>query len=331
MKNFLKIFIPIVVLVIIGATAYQIRSDLGVQFAPAIENLQNNISAILPKPDPCSEPIPYTLGTFDTQFGISQDYFLIAISEAEAIWDKPFGKKFFVYMPKDSSSGVLKINLVYDDRQQATDKLASLGIVVEDNKTSYDSLKAKYATLQAEYLKEKDTFNTQVSAFNQKQTAYETEVNYWNGKGGAGVQEYNQIQADHLSLQAESKKLQSTQTNLNGMVDEINALVVALNHLVSVLNLSVEQYNTTDTSAMESFEEGVYISDGISRQINIYEFSNRTKLVRAIAHELGHSLGLGHVTDPNAIMYKLNQGNSLALTQADISELETACGIKQLQ
>jgi len=54
----------------VGLTVYHFRAPLEVQLAPAIQNIESNITAILPQPAPCSEPIPYTLGTFDTQFSI---------------------------------------------------------------------------------------------------------------------------------------------------------------------------------------------------------------------------------------------------------------------
>jgi len=150
LKRFLKIFIP---LLILGAIVYQFRAGLSAQFLPLWDNLG---SSIFPQA-PCSEPIPYTLDTFDTQFGISKDYFLSALLDAEAIWEKPFGKQFFNYAPMDSAPNVLKINLIYDYRQQATSKLASLGITVENTKTSYNTLKTKYAALTTEYNTEKQT------------------------------------------------------------------------------------------------------------------------------------------------------------------------------
>ena len=330
MKKFLKIFLAVCLLILIGAFVLRSQSKFSLQ-VPTLANLKNNIDSIF-APAPCSTPIPYTLGTFDTQFGISQADFLTALTEAQAIWEKPqgdyLGKELFTYVPNDSDPNALKINLVYDYRQQATSKLASLGIVVGNDQSSYDALKTQFTNLESTYNTEKSSFNTEVTDFNQKQDAYEAEVNSWNQKGGAPQADYDRLQATQVELKNESAQLQVTQSNLNNMIDEINAMVVVLNRLVATLNLSVDQYNSVNGTLGESFEEGVYVEDGASRHIDIYEYSNHDKLVRVLAHELGHALGMQHVTDPNAIMYKFNQSTSLALSQADINELKTVCEIK---
>ncbi|OGI64759.1 hypothetical protein A2642_03585 [Candidatus Nomurabacteria bacterium RIFCSPHIGHO2_01_FULL_39_10] len=169
MKNLIKV---LVFLAILGVVWYQFGG------------------AILSRFLSCKNPIVYTLGAFDTKFGISQKYFLSALADAEAIWEKPFGKELFAYKTDEKSDDSLKINLVYDYRQEATSKLASLGIVVEDSRDSYESLKSKLTVLKTEYEKAKNAFDGQVKIFNQKQLAYEEEVMSWNKKRG-GLRKIN--------------------------------------------------------------------------------------------------------------------------------------------
>lgn len=323
----MKKFLQILITVAIFAFVYHFRFEINQKLQPYTGNIGEKLG-LTSGINPCIEPATYTLGTFDTKFGISKEYFLDAIAEAEAIWEKPAGKNLFDYVPEGSPRD-LKVNLIYDYRQQATSKLSNIGIVVENNRASFESLKVKFDALKAEYEQAKQTFNIRVDAFNKKQQAYEKDVNYWNSRGGAPKEEFNKLEDRKEALQVESKKIQNLQNKINEQAEEINAMVVALNRLIASLNLSVEKFNSTNEARGESFEEGVYTSDGVNSEIDVYEFSNQDKLVRVLAHELGHALGLDHVDDPKAIMYELNQGNNMSLASSDIEELKSKCESKK--
>ncbi len=311
MRKFLKI---IVGFAIIGAFAYAYRSPL--------QALLTRFEGIYL---PCENPITYKIESFDTRFGISRDYFLSALRDAETIWEKPIDRELFAYEPK----GNLKIDLIYDYRQQATAKLQKLGLTVSDDRASYNTLKAKYDALKAVYALDKAAFEAKVSNYKARQSAYEKEVADWNARHGAPPKdEYDRLNANRIALNAEVAELNQLQTHLNEELDNINALIVVLNRLAVSLNLNVSKLNTVGETLGSEFEEGNYQSGPDGQQIDIYEFDNRTKLVRVLAHELGHALSLGHVDDPNAIMYRLNNGINGELTATDLAALKKLCGIK---
>lgn len=96
---------------------------------------------------PCVQPIHYSLGTFDTQFGLTKEDFLTRVKDAGAVWSKARGKELFVYDPQVS----FKVNLIYDSRQKVSTQNRTLVSSIDAIKERAESIKAEYTRLEAEY------------------------------------------------------------------------------------------------------------------------------------------------------------------------------------
>lgn len=273
---------------------------------------------------PCRNPIAYSIGTFDNRFGISKTDFLTAVKQAEDIWEKPIGVDLF----SAKSDGKLKINLLYDYRQNATKKLQTLGLSVDKGKASYDAIETRYTALKEQYLSDKNVLVSRIAILTDRQDAYNQNVVYWNKRHGVPEAEYNALQLEKQSIQTELNSINQMQDTLNVEVGDINTLANTLNLMAKELNLNVVNFNEIGNSLGDEFEEGLYKSGPDGESIDIYQYDSKARLVRVLAHELGHALGLDHLDNPKAIMYKLNQATNDKLTADDLSALKAHCGLK---
>ena|SRR3989338_5491050 len=272
----------------------------------------------------CARPIGYSIGSFDTRFGISKERFLKAINDAEAMWEVEIGKDLFAYSP----DGRMKINLVFDYRQEATNKMRAIGLIVADDQASYDTLTAKYRMLKREFEVQQASYSTLVAGIEKRSAAHNEEVAEWNRKKGAPRDVYTRLNEETDSLKRGVERIRDIEGDLRKLQGDINALVTVINQVANNINVSADEFNRIGKSQGEEFTEGLYTSDQTGQRIDIYQFNELAKLTRVLAHEFGHALSLEHLDDPKAIMYRLNQGANTSLTASDISALKKHCGIE---
>lgn len=270
----------------------------------------------------CKKTLQYSMGNFDSRFGITKEKFINTMKEAEAIWEEPIGLDLFNYNPNTQ----FKINLVFDERQKEVMDEKNTKEQLEKSELSLDVLEKEYDSLSSLYNQKLADYNNSLYSYEKRLDLYNSSVNYWNNWGGAPENIYYELEAEKQSLNLLEIETENKRINLNKLVDKLNLLAEKDSHLISRHNINVLTYNTRFGEAKE-FNQGDYGGN----EINIYQFSEIDELKLVLAHELGHALELDHVKNPESIMYYLMDKQNLAslqLTEGDIEALKIKCGLK---
>src|SRR4030066_96916 len=135
---------------------------------------------ILWKPKPCQNEITYRIGHVDERFGLTHEEFTIAVKLAAQMWEEPFSRQLF----REDDNGIIEINLVYDYRQEASDRLKKLNYKIERSLESYEELKTRLENLKTEYNQKKITLSVDFNTYKARVNAFNADNEFWRRRGG---------------------------------------------------------------------------------------------------------------------------------------------------
>ena len=275
-------------------------------------------------PSSCEKPITYRLGNIDERFNLSREEFRTAVNTAAGMWGKPLAHNLFI----EQTNGEVEINLVYDYRQEATDKLKSLHYKFDRSRANYEELKSRLEILRTQYNEQKSAFDSDLNAYNEKIKSFNAEIESWNRRGEVPDSIHTRLMNEKDQFIVWNDSLKRREEELKSLIDIINSIVVVINEIATNSNMDlVDQQNIGNTLGHQ-FCEGLYEYKKGKRSITIYQYDNEYRLVRVLAHEFGHALGLKHSKSSDAVMYPFIQSDSLALADDDVTALKGRCKIQ---
>jgi hypothetical protein len=269
----------------------------------------------------CTTPITYSIESVDDRFKVSKGDLVGYLVRAESVWETPLQRNLFDYV---AEGGAVSVTLKYDSRQAATDS----------NKATLEKLakiKSAFELTHVEF--NKIASSTEVDAarnvakfaeYKTLETAFNADISASNARGGASPEEYTSFDLRKAKLIEMFSSLKAEESVLNDKIKRMNILSSLLNQLSAAVNGYIARYNAALQSARD-YEEGIYQVKGGLRNITVFEFANTDLLMRVLAHEFGHALGIGHVQDKEAIMFERNEGQGLQTTAADIEAIKKVC------
>lgn len=270
----------------------------------------------------CPVPVLYRIGEIDASFSIAREDAQAAVEAATEVWEAEVGRDLFVY----DESADFAVNFLFDDRQESVILEESQRQTLDDKKNQNDKIVEQIETLQSEFESLTQGYEADMRTYSNQLDAHNSEVNSYNDRGGAPASEFARLEDERTRLATDADRLNATADTLNTLAQEINELSEKGNRLVNDYNTKVNRYNA-DFGHEREFTQGDYQGD----RINVYSFSSEAELIRVLAHEFGHVLGIGHVADPESLMYYLmdDTDSALVLSAEDKDAYLTVCGTSQ--
>jgi len=272
----------------------------------------------------CRIPVTYHLDAVDPRFELARDEVQRALDEAVAMWESETEAELF----RERAGEGMPVSLVFDERQalaqareQSRGELARAQASLEADQERLDHRRSALAA-------DVERYERRVREFESRRREHEQAVAAWNaGRTEQTAASRQRLERAGRDLEEEHRRLEDSRRELDRRRDELQARAREVEQAVESFNARVQAHNE-EGAGFTGFNIAVYEQEGAQRWITVYKASDREALRLALAHELGHALGIGHVHDPAAVMHAELSGANAGreeLTAADRAALAESC------